>query len=555
MSAPVVVYPARRVVTMDPSRPTAEAVAVRGDRVLAVGGVEELSAFGPARTDDRYADAVLFPGFVEAHAHASSGAVWRSTYVGWFDRTDPDGRTWTGCRSIEEVLSRLVEVERALTDPTAPLQAWGLDPIYFTGERLVARHLDRVSTTRPIYVQHANGHLATVNTALMRADGIDATSTVEGVARGADGEPNGELQEFAAMALAASVPGRSMLGLDREALRVFGREACRTGTTTVVDLASSNVLADDAFAVYTDVVAEPGFPARIAPFHLSGMAAESASEQALAETVATLRRRAGHGLDKLFTGYVKVILDGSIQGFTARLLAPGYLGREDNGIWILTPERFESVFAAFHRAGMLIHVHCNGDEATELMLEVAESVLTRYPRPDHRHTVTHSQLSTAAQYRRMAALGLCANLFSNHIWYWGDQHLDVTVGPDRARRMNAAATAIAAGVPITLHSDSPVTPLGPLATASYAVERRTATGRDFGAGERISVDQALRAITLGAAYTLKLDDRIGSIEGGKLADLAVLDADPTAVEHPAQLRDIAVLGTVVGGEHHTGTPG
>ena len=149
----------------------------------------------------------------------------------------------------------------------------------------------------------------------------------------------------------------------------------------------------------------------------------------------------------------------------------------------------------------------------------------------------------------MAALGLCANLFSNHLWFWGDQHMDITVGPDRARRMNAAATAIREGVAISLHSDSPVTPLGPLATASYAVERRTASGRSIGAHESITIDQALRAITLGAAFMLKLDHEVGSIEGGKRADFAVLGSDPYEVAEPADLRSIEVFGTVVGGRH------
>ena len=145
------------------------------------------------------------------------------------------------------------------------------------------------------------------------------------------------------------------------------------------------------------------------------------------------------------------MLDGSIQGFTARLLEPGYYGDQANGMWNVTPEEFYEAFEVFHRAGLLIHVHCNGDQATQLFLDTLEAVLTRYPRPDHRHTCTHSQLSTADQYKRMKALGACANIFANHIWSWGDQHVDFTVGPDRARQMNAAATASRIGIPISLH--------------------------------------------------------------------------------------------------------
>jgi predicted amidohydrolase YtcJ len=196
-----------------------------------------------------------------------------------------------------------------------------------------------------------------------------------------------------------------------------------------------------------------------------------------------------------------------------------------------------------------VHAHCNGDQATELFLDVVEGSLRRHPRWDHRHTVTHSQLSTAAQYRRMAALGVGANIFANHIWAFGDQHLDVTLGVDRASRMNAAATALRCGVPIALHSDSPVTPLGPLATMKHAITRLTQSGRVMGEFERIGAEDALRAVTIGAAYLLKLDGEVGSIEAGKFADLAVLDRDPLAVE-PQELPGIEVLGTVLGGRHH-----
>ena len=196
-----------------------------------------------------------------------------------------------------------------------------------------------------------------------------------------------------------------------------------------------------------------------------------------------------------------------------------------------------------------MHVHCNGDQATELFLRAMERVLVAHPRPDHRHTVTHSQMTTPAQYRRMAALGMCANIFANHIWAWGDQHIDITVGPDRAARMNAAATALRCGVPMSLHCDTPVTPQSPLRTVQHAVTRRTVSGRIMGEHERITVGEALRAVTLGGAYLLKMDHEVGSLEPGKFADMAVVGTDPLAVPGD-EVGDIDVLGTVVGGAHH-----
>ena len=149
----------------------------------------------------------------------------------------------------------------------------------------------------------------------------------------------------------------------------------------------------------------------------------------------------------------------------------------------------------------------------------------------------------------MRALGMHVNLFANHHFYWGDQHRDVTVGPERAERMNACRSALDAGVPFAVHSDAPITPIGPLFTAWCAVNRRTASGRVLGQAQRIGVQQALHAVTLGAAWTLKLDGEIGSIECGKRADFCVLYDDPTTVA-PDALKDVRVWGTVLSGRVH-----
>ncbi|MEO7940345.1 MAG: amidohydrolase family protein, partial [Burkholderiaceae bacterium] len=158
----------------------------------------------------------------------------------------------------------------------------------------------------------------------------------------------------------------------------------------------------------------------------------------------------------------------------------------------------------------------------------------------------HCQMADASQFRRMATLGIGVNLFANHLFYWGDAHREQTMGPDRASRMDACATALAHQVPLAIHSDAPITPLGPLFTAWCAVNRLTSSGQVLGEAERISVAQALHAITLGAAYSLHMDGEIGSIEIGKFADFCVMADDPTAVE-PQALKDVRITGTVIGG--------
>jgi predicted amidohydrolase YtcJ len=153
------------------------------------------------------------------------------------------------------------------------------------------------------------------------------------------------------------------------------------------------------------------------------------------------------------------------------------------------------------------------------------------------------------QFKRCANMGICTNIFANHIWYFGDQHAALTIGNDRAERMDAVRAALDAGVNVAIHSDAPVTPMGPLFTAWCAVTRQTMSGRILGAEQCISVEEALHAITLGAAYTLKLDREIGSIETGKIADFAILAQDPTEGDGNA-LKDIEVKGTVSSGIVH-----
>lgn len=540
------VYPARLVRTMDPACPTAEAVAVRGDRFRAVGTVAELLRYPGAVVDTRYEDSVLVPGFVEAHSHAGTGTVWQGAYVGYVDRTDPTGRFWPGCRSLEDVVTRLQEEEATLTDPHETLGAWGLDSIYFPEHGLTAADLDRVSTRRPVYVAHASGHAHTVNSAALRLSGVDASTTVDGVGRNPDGELNGELHEFAAMSLVSEVcAGLNLLTINERSLGAFAQNGVNTGTTTLTDMGSMVLMREDGVQIYRTAVGAH-FPVRLSVFHFG--AGVGPVSRSLEDDAARLLRLQQDSTDRLRFGHVKLMLDGTLQGFTARLMQPGYYGDQPNGIWNVTPEEYRRAFEAFHRAGLLIHVHCNGDQATQLFLDTLEAVLVAHPRPDHRHTCTHSQMTTAAQYRRMAALGACANIFANHIWAWGDQHLDLTVGPDRARRNNAAATAQRCGVPISLHSDSPVTPLGPLQSIKHAVTRLTQSGRVMGEHERLSAQDALEAMTVGSAYMLKMDHLVGSVEAGKYADLAVLDEDPLAVPEDA-IGDIHVYGTVVGGRH------
>ena len=325
--------------------------------------------------------------------------------------------------------------------------------------------------------------------------------------------------------------------INAEDLRSFARTATNVGVTTATDLHAR--VQDQNVKNYVEVTQDPNYPLRLVP--AAGCLTMSIEEGP--RHVADLKR---HNNDKLFFGLCKIMTDGSIQGFTGRLKWPGYFNGKPNGIWNLPPQTLTNMVEAYHLAGLQMHMHTNGDEASELMIDAIEKALHKSPRPDHRHTLTHCQMADESQFRRMAQLGICSNLFANHIYYWGDQHYCQTMGPDRAMRMDACATAKRIGVPFTIHSDAPVTPLDPLFTAWCAVNRQTVSGRILGPNERIDVEDALRAITLGAAFTLRLDHLVGSIEPGKYADFAVLDDDPTTVPVEA-LKDVSVWGTVIDG--------
>ena len=534
MTGEVKTYRALKIITMDGQNPGASHVAVRAGKILAVGGKALESKYGEA--DAVFAEHILVPGFVEAHAHASEGMIWKLPYVGFYDRMHPDGQVFRGCTTVDALVARLVELEQALATQHEALFAWGYDSIYFS-DKAMRRDLDRVSTSRPVVLFHTSLHLITVNSVALELAGITRDNRVEGVYVDDAGEPNGELAEVAAMFPVLRVVGDPVfdVGYAAEDVRRFGRACHRAGITTASDLYSD--LEPDVLDTFDAVTREPDFPARIVP-------ALATTRFNLERLRGRLTEISGRGHDRLYLGSVKIVTDGAIAGFSARVRQP-YLNGIENGVWYEAPQKIREMIRALHPTGVRLHIHVNGDEASELVLQIFEEVVAASG-PRQRHVLEHAQMMDADQLARAKRLGLVVNFFANHTYYWGDQHRDATVGAEIAARMNPARTALDLGLDVALHSDAPVTPLGPLFCMWCAVNRHTATGRDLGPEQRISPDEALRAVTLAPAIGMGMDDRVGSISPGKYADFTLLDRDPLGVE-PMRIRDIRVLGTMLGG--------
>ncbi len=544
MNSKTTLFTAKKIITMNTIRPEGTAVAVRDGMIMGVGSLEEMKHYGPYEIDNTFKDLVLIPGLIEAHSHIHEGTGWGFPYIGYYDRVGPDGRKWKGIKEFDALLATLKSLNDAMTDPNEPLVVWGFDPIFFEKDWLNVSHLDQISKTRPIFVFHVSAHLATINTALMTLMNITKDTVVDGLDKGPDGELTGELQEPWALRLAGDIyeSVANGAGIDQNWL-TYGIQAKNAGCTTIAEMAYGTPENQADLDRLKRMIDDPEYPVRVHQLYLPLMF-DIEDHDTAAQWVVEQKRQSS---DKLRLGIVKYFLDGSIQGYTARLREPGYFKGNPNGMWLTPPEHMVNTLRSYHRHGLDMHCHCNGDEAIDVFLDAVEKVQAETPWLDHRHTVHHSQLTSPAQYKRMGRLGVCANIFSNHIYYWGDKHYESTVGPDRAHRMNTCQTAKDMSVTFTMHSDAPITPINQIHSIWAAVNRQTASGRVLGENECISVYDALNAVTLGAAYTLDMDQDVGSIEPGKLADFTVLEESPFDVD-PQKIRDISIWGTVLGGK-------
>ncbi|MDP6832281.1 MAG: amidohydrolase [Alphaproteobacteria bacterium] len=543
------VFTARRIHTMDPGRPLASAVAVADGRIVSVGSLESMQPWlrrVPHDIDDSFKDNVLMPGFIDPHTHLRmSGTYMGLHYVGPITNNAPDGPQ-AGLPDRDTVLGRLRELVDATNDPDRPVIAWGYDP-GMQGGHLDRDMLDAISDKVPLWVLAYAPHIVYTNTPMLERTDITEETTAHGIGRYPDGRLNGWFIETGAVGIATR-PVRDDVyrpGFGLAALRRQGDVAVRNGITTVADLGWGFESFEREWDDHDAVVNQADFPLRMLMIPFDARLVGKFGE----DRFAYLDEMRAQSTDKLAVHGVKFINDGSYPSMTLRLNFPGYLDGEQ-GLTGETPwEDMVEQMLPYWRAGIQIHSHANGDETVDMTLNTLAQLQQRHPRFDHRFTVEHYCISTVAQGRRLAALGGLASVNPYFVHYRSLIHADSGFGPDRSEATARLGTLAEAGVTFALHSDYNlvVGPMAPLTAAWVAVNRIAGDNESVMApGERISVDRALRAITVDAAFVLRRDHEIGSLEVGKLADLAVLGADPYEVEASA-LRDVPVLGTVVGG--------
>lgn len=542
-----IIFQAKSIRTMNPHMPHATHIAVRDGHILAVGTKDDIdiwqSAWGEMDLNTDFAERTLLPGFVEGHSHLMEGLFWNYHYVGYYDREGPDGTVWPGLKSIDAVVDRLKEIDAQREDKSEPLIAWGFDPIFFTDRRMNLNDLDSVSTECPVIVLHASLHILNANSAVMEKAGVSENDNSEFIRRDDNGKISGEFLGQMGMFMAMRTTNIDILALGSspQTLKNFADVARQTGVTTATDLA--NPMPEGSENSMLEQVNKDDYPMRLV---VAFQGTSATPEEGVARMAQLAERQSG----KLRFSLVKLVADGSIQGFSARLKWPGYFNGAPNGLWYIEPDRLRAYLKAFTEAGIQVHIHTNGDECTDVALDAIEEALRAHPWPDHRHTLQHCQMASRSDFRRMKNMGVGVNLFTNHLYYWGDAHRTVTMGPERAARLDDCGSALAEGVPLAIHSDAPVTALAPLFTAWCAVNRRSSEGVTLGGeAEKISVEDALYAITMGGAYSLKMDGEIGSLEVGKRADMAILAEDPIEVGAEG-LKDIDVIGTMVDGIVH-----
>lgn len=528
-----VVYRGGPVITMDAERRVVEALGVRGERIAAVGTEAEVMAWanGDAEVVDLNGRALL-PGFIDAHGHFPGEGI----YAVFADLNSPPIGTM---ESVDDIVERMKE-QTADTGAGQWVIGMSYDDTLLAEKRHPTREdLDRVSTEHPVALIHISGHLATVNSKALEELGYDATTTdPEGgvIRRDPLGRPDGVLEETAAEPVMAKMVEPGLWGGLAMALEA-GRRYTASGTTTAQSgYAEGGLISALSWGSRLGLV-----PVRLVLWPGMEAADEMLEDGAMFES---------WDEDWVRIGRIKLIADGSIQGYTGYLSEPYYVPPGDDpgfrGYPRIPKDELRERVVRYHEAGLPVAVHGNGDASIDDILDAFEAANDAKPFGEIGPVIIHAQMARDDQLERMAELGAIPSFFVLHTYYWGDRHRDVFMGPERASRMSPARSALDRGLRPTLHADSPVVPMEPLRIVWSAVNRISTSGDVIGPGERIEPMEALAGVTIDAARQHFEEDKKGSLEVGKLADLVILSSSP--LDDPEHIDQIGVLETIIAGQ-------
>lgn len=524
------------VITLDARDATAQAVAVQRGTIAGVGStadVEGLIGAGTRVLDLR--GRTVVPGFVDSHTH--------NTLVGEFRYSLTQLNTAAELNPTLRDLLAKVGARAAATPPGEWIGGRNYDPNGMREQRWPTRwELDRVAPGHPVLITIRGGHACVVNSQALQLAGITRnTPDPEGgvIDRDERGEPTGVLRDVHDI---RAVPPPATLADLKDGLATLNRLYLKLGITSAHDCGAAPRV--EPYRAYQEAIAEGRWQVRTSLFPYV--------DYVLANDWGP---RTGFGDDRLRMGGVKLFMDGSIQCFTCAF-RDRYVDRDTRGWEGLrySQDKANEVVAEAHRRGYQVAIHAQGDWGITVAVNAIEQAMERFPRPDPRHRIEHTLCPTLDDLQRMRRLGIIPNMFLFHPWFWGDQHIDNFIGPERAARMVPARTALDLGLRPCAHSDCPVCtpddpvwPSNPLWAMACAVTRKTRSGRDIGPAERITPLEALRIYTLHGAHASFEEQRKGSIEVGKLADLAVLAENPLTADG-WHIKDIMVEKTILDGQ-------
>ena len=536
------VFTARKIITMNRSWPHATAIATKNGRIVEVGTLETLKPWleaHPYHINDQFADKVVVPGFIDPHLHPSMAAVLLPMRFITATRWELPWETVQPVTTPEDFSRRLHELHSELT-PDEPLFTWGYHQLWHGP--MNRELLNAVSNDRPIIVWHRSFHELYMNDAAMEWLGITANE--------AAGKQQIDLAagRFYENGLAYAIVKLNPYILSNEryqdGLRRLVEVAHHGGHTTLGDMAVGLFNFDMEWQGTKDVLGSENTPFRtvLVPSAANIASIQGGHDQALS-FIEALADRDTERL--LFPKHVKLFTDGAFFSQLAQLKEPGYIDGH-LGEWLVAPEQFIDIARRYWNAGYKIHVHCTGDLGLELALDALDTLQWERPRFDHRYTIEHFGFSTPEQVARIAALGALVSANVYYVHELSAIYAQQGIGHERADQMARVGSCVRAGIRTAVHSDFTMAPASPLNNAWVASTRRNLDGDVVCPEETLTLDQALAAITIDAAYVLGMEEEIGSLRAGKSADFTVLDTDPYAVGAEG-LKDIAVDATVFKG--------